>query len=386
MREFQYYCPTKVVYGEGSLRNIGAEVKRFGKKVMLVSSLNPPLPYVDNLNRVASYLQEQHCDCINFDQVESDPFSETIEKGAKMAKELDVDVMVGFGGGSAMDAAKGIAVAATHPGNILSYSVREKGSQLITEKTLPTIAIPTTAGTGSELTQAVLISDKKEKSKEVIRSPFTFPKVALIDPEMSATMPRKITAYTGMDALCQSIEAYVNTNAQVFADAFAIESIKLISKSFRAVIADGRDLQARGLMALGAALSGLAVAYSGVGATHALSLVLGGRYHVPHGLGIAMLLPLIVEYNLQDATSRYVDIASTWGITGSSDEEVTKLFVDEMYQLQTNLGIEQKLREFNVKEEELEDLGKAACETGDMIGNPRSPSSKEIASILKKIL
>ncbi|PRX27420.1 alcohol dehydrogenase [Orenia metallireducens] len=386
MFDFEYYSPTKVAFGPGKLGEIGQLIGEYGNKALVVTDSN--IEKVGILAMLEEYLDEAEIDYDVFAEVEEDPSAELVERGAKFAEDNDSEFIIGVGGGSSIDAAKAIAVARTHPAKIRDYLVGAKiGAEGITSDVLPIVTIPTTSGTGSEVTPVAVISDKEEESKRVLFSPYLFPQVAIVDPELTFTLPKEMTVYTAIDALCQAMEAYLSPEGNIISDLLSLESIELIRAAIYDAVNDEGNLQARTKLALGATLSGMVISQAGVGAAHALAMVLGGRYKLPHGLGIAMVLPYVVEYNAKDFQEAYLDIAEAFGIKVNelTEQEAITALVEDLKELNQRLGVKAKLRDFGVAEDLLLELGQAACDHEDMRNNPKEPTAEEMRMILEKV-
>jgi alcohol dehydrogenase len=384
MFDFEYYSPTKIAFGPGKLGEIGQLIGEYGNKGLVVTG--PTIEKVGILAMLEEYLDEAEIDYDVFAEVKEEPSVELVERGDEFAEDNDSEFIIALGGGSSIDTAKAIAVARTHPAKIRDYLVGGKiGTDGITSDVLPIVTIPTT-GTGSEVTSAAVIGDEEEE-KGVLFSPYIFPQVAIVDPELTFTLPKEVTVYTAIDALCQAIEAYLSPGGNIISDLLSLESIELIRDAIYDAVNDEGNLQARTKLSLGATLSGIVISQAGVGAAHALSMVLGGRYGIPHGLGIALVLPHVVEYNASDFQEGYLDIAEAFGIKINelTEEETITALVEDLKDLNQKLGVKAKLRDFGVEEELLLELGQAACEYGDMRNNPKEPTAEEMKEILEKI-
>lgn len=382
---FTYFNPVEIKFGTGKINELPSVIKEYGSKVLIVTGT--AMRRTGVLDEVENKLSSAGIEYVLFEGVGEDPTADKINQGAKLAKEENVEVVIGFGGGSSIDTAKGISVVSTHSEDVLSYTVDGKlGSEQITDNNLPIIAIPTTAGTGSETNLAAVVTDTKNNLKTVLASPNLYADASIIDPELTLTLPKSVTFNTGIDALCQSIEAYVSKEANPIVEGVCLKSIELISNSLTKVLEDRENLEARKKMSLGATLSGIAISQSGVGAAHALSMVLGGEYGITHGLGIALVLPEVIDYNSEIRNKKYSKIAQSWGIDTKelSDKEAVDKLKEELKKLKED-NIDVKLRDFDINRDELLDLGRKACNHGDMTNNPREPEPEEMEKILRKV-
>ncbi len=384
--DFSFWIPTRIILGQKTLRSIGELTKSYGKKALVVTYSD--MAKMGMLDDLVSNLRDSGVRYEVCDNVEPNPKIHDIEEGAKVAREKMCDVVIGLGGGSAIDQGKAIAVAATHEGSIWDYIMDgKKGEKAITASVLPLIAVPTTAGTGSEVTSGGVISNIRLQAKCLVESQYLFPKIALIDPTLTLSLPPNLTACTGMDALIHSIESFVSTEANPISDLLALKSIELVGQNLRKAYNNGEDIEARSRLALAAVLGGMAINNAGVGAVHALSLPLGSVYEIGHGLAVAMLLADVIEYNLDVAYERYAVVAEVLGenVVGLDCQKAARRLVDAIRRLNKDLGINQRLRNFMIKETDISHLAQKA-QNPDMTNNPKQPTVEEISEIYLKIL
>ncbi len=310
---FEFSLPTRVVYGIGILKNIEPAVKAFGKrKALLVTDeilrkTGPAEKVINGFARTSIEIKAI------FDKVPPNSTIESVEKCASMARSKKCDMIIAVGGGSVIDTAKVANVVAVKGGKVEDHM----GAYLLDpgESLLPMIIIPTTAGTGSEVTKVAVIADPENDVKLPFAEEHFLPSLAILDPEVTASMPGKLTAATGMDALTHAIEAYVDKEWSPASDAMALHAIRLISGNILLACAYPENLEARGGMLVGSFLAGVAFSHSMVGMAHGISHALGGVYHIPHGLANALVLPEVMEYNMDACVQRYADIAAAMGIT-----------------------------------------------------------------------
>ena len=307
-----------------------------------------------------------------------------VEEGASLGKKLRVDLILGVGGGSSIDAAKGIAALVPARGRFIDYVLPEYGGiKPVTKKALPIIAIPTTAGTGSEVTNSGVIKDKKEKIKKVIASPFIFPKASIIDPQLMVSMPREVTINSGMDALIQAMEAYTSNKTNLISDAIALKAINLIGGNLIKVVKNGKDIKARTDMALGSTLAGIAISQAGVGAGHAIAMGIGGYYAIPHGLALIMIYPEVMRINLTSVKEKYFDIAKilSENVKNSYLREGASRCIEYMRTLRKKLNVDLRLSKFGIKRKDIKNLINNS-RNPDMNCNLRKFSDKDIEKIL----
>ncbi|MCL0038411.1 iron-containing alcohol dehydrogenase [Thermodesulfovibrionales bacterium] len=376
---FIFRFPTKVVFGEGVAGDVGSEVDASGsKRVMVVTDKH--LVETELYRRVKEALGRRYVG--TFSAVEPDTGLHIVNEGTEIARELNVDCLVSAGGGSVIDTAKGIAIPLKGGGRLEDYA----GFQLLTEPVIPHIAIPTTAGTGSEVTYAAVIKDHREKRKLAFADTYIIPNVALLDPLMTAGMPSQLTASTAMDAISHAVESMHAVGRIPVADAFALHAIHLIANHLPRVIEDGKDLFARGQMLIAACIAGGAMSNSQVGLVHALAHSVGGRFGVPHGVANGILLPHCILYNLDACPEIYTAIARALGVDtrGVSDEDAGKKAADAIWELTKKAGLPQKLREVNVPEDGLEEVADMAISDGAIVYNPKPMDSDENLKVLKQ--
>jgi len=351
---------TKLVFtplsyvGWGSLDQLIPEVEKFDVKKILVVT-DPMLEKIGIVQQVTQPLKEQGYHVIVYTDVVPEPPLATGEKLVSFTREGQFELVIGVGGGSALDLAKLAAVLAEHEGQVKDY-LNLSGNRNLEKKGLPKILIPTTSGTGSEVTNISVLS--LETTKDVVTHDFLLADVAIVDPKLTISVPAKVTAATGIDALTHAVEAYVSVNASPTSDGLALQAIRLISRSIRKAVKDGSDRQARTDMSNGSYLAGLAFFNAGVAGVHALAYPLGGQFHISHGESNAVLLPYVMGYIRNSCTTRMVDILNALGGNGSylSEEEASYKCVEELERLVRDVGIPSTLSEFQIPESALEQL------------------------------
>ena len=317
-----------------------------------------------------------------FDQVKPEPEISIVEDCTRAYREGGHDGLIGVGGGSAIDIAKGVAAFASHEGPLAELF----GVDQVKRKGPPLIAIPTTAGTGSEVTNVAIFSDKEAQLKKGIVSDYLLPDVALVSPLMTLTCPRSVTAASGVDALVHAIESYLSVNASPITDAIALGAIKLIVKALPKAYANPSNLQAREDMATASLMAGMAFGNAGVGAVHALAYPLGGRFNIAHGVSNALLLPYVMEWNKLACVERMRDIADAMGVrvTDLSDKDAADLAVKAMADLCAAVEIPSGLRSFNVPEDAIPAMAEEASKIERLMrNNPRKLTAADIEKIYR---
>jgi alcohol dehydrogenase class IV len=433
---FEFSLPTKVVYGIGILGKITDAVQPLGtRKAMLVT--DEILVKAGPVDKVKAGLKDTGIQIVcTFDKVPPNSTIKCVEDCAKLAKKHQVDLIVAVGGGSVIDTAKVANIIVKKGGKLEQHM----GAYLLdpNEQLLPMIVVPTTAGTGSEVTKVAVILDPDNNVKLPFAEEQFLPQLAVLDPEVTVSMPGKLTAATGMDALTHAIEAYVDKEWSPASDALALHAIRLISRNILQACAKPDDLQARGAMLVGSFLAGVAFSHSMCGLAHGIAHALGGAYHIPHGLANALTLPEVMEYNLESQPERYAEVALALGVSfpqivgqsqsliqsgvlpasikgriGSRSHKVRGLaaraignlgFIDRFFQMQAARAGVEKIRTLNrqlshltgmplnLKDAgvadhlaKLEEVADKAMEDGTTLYNPREPQRDDVVSIVKKI-
>ncbi|MBC2582364.1 iron-containing alcohol dehydrogenase [Clostridium sp. DJ247] len=381
MLSLVFQSPKRIIYGEDTVTQVGKEAVKLGKKAIIVTGRSSSKK-TGALDKVLKSLEDNCLEYIVFDKVESDPSVNTVRLGAKAAKEQGADFIVALGGGSALDAAKAISVMVTNEGDIVDY---EKKSPEIDG--IPIIAIPTTAGTGSEVSKYSIITDTERKIKMLIFADSLIPHIAILDANLTTMMPPEVTAATGMDALTHAIEAFISKAAQPMADLYAIKAIKLINDNLSKAVLNGEDIEARKNMLLGQMYAGLAFSNSSTALVHAMSRPLGAYYKVPHGLANAILLTEVMRFNRAACAEKFKIIAEAMGenVQGKSTRDASYLAVEAMNNLFLELGLPTTLKEVGVDKEGINKLAEDAMQSKTALLNPRKPRLEELIEIYNKI-
>jgi len=371
----------RILFGAGSAEKTGTEAQLLKAKKALIIT-DPGVIQAGLLEGIEKSLQSVGIPFAIFDGVEPDPRIEVVEKSAEKAKKEGMDLIIGFGGGSSLDIAKVTSVMVANPGKIDSFF----GIDLVPNPGVPVILIPTTAGTGSEVTPIAILSDTKEKLKKGIVSPTLFPEVALVDPKLTVGLPPSVTAFTGMDALTHAIEAYYSVNATGLSDLLAIRAMELISKNLRMAYAYGENLSARSNMMEGSLLAGIAFANAGVGAVHAFAYPLGGEFHLAHGLTNTLMLPYVMRYNILGCPYKFAQMAKAFGekVEGLSELDAAETAVKFVERLSDDLRVPRRLRDVGIPEKAIPGLAEAAMKVTRLLANnPRKISLEDANAIYK---
>jgi alcohol dehydrogenase class IV len=377
---FEFGLGGRLLYKAGLARELGQVIEEIGgrkayvvadKGVVAAGLLAPVLEGLAPAVEVVGVL----------DDVPANSALRVVNAGAEAARAGGADVIVAVGGGSPIDTAKGIRLLATFGGAIPEY----EGYNVIPSRLMPMVAVPTTAGTGSELTAVAVILDEDENRKISLVSRYLYPDVAVLDPELTLTLPPGLTAATGMDALSHAIETFVSTENNPVSDSLALSAIDMISTHLRDAVQSGNDVEARGQMLLASAMAGIAFSNSLLGVVHAIAHAVGGKFHVHHGTLNAIILPHGMQYNSVVAPHRYVRIARAMGVNlgGRSDEEVIADGVLAVRTLAADCGLPTRLRDVEVPEEALPELAALSIVEPAIFNNPRIATEEELLELLQ---
>ncbi len=376
---FSFTGAKKIVFGNGSILTLASHIKEHHAQNPLIV-IDKNLAKTDLQEKIASILVSEGIKFTVFDKVEPEPRIELADEGAALAIKNKCDIVIGIGGGSAMDVAKAIAVIATNKGAAADYL----GLNKVPKAGLPKIMIPTTAGTGSEVTFTAVFVRKNLKKKEGMNSPHLYPELALLDPELTLSLPPAPTAQTGLDALCHAIESYTSINSSPMSEMFSLEAIALIAENLRTCVHDGKNIAARERMLLGSLYAGIGLANAGVTAVHSLSYPLGGKFGVSHGLANTILLAPVMAFNLPGALEKFADIAEAMGecTEGLPAREAAYLAVDAVEALIEDCGIDSSIRDFGVKEDDFPALADVAVTVARPLeNNPRKMTKEDMIAI-----
>ena len=344
---FTVQSPGTVVYGHNALEEVGAHAKKLGTKALIVS--DPIMDSLGFVSRCKALLKEQSVEAVSYLGVKTEPVDTYVEEALELADQEQCDIIISVGGGSCIDTAKAVAVLATNGGYIGEYMHMRKVAD---ERPLPHIAIPTTAGTGSEATNATVITDTANAVKMMIKQPAFMPDIAIVDPVLTMTSPPAITAATGIDALSHAVEAYLSRLAHPYSNMLALSAMKLIVENMLTAYEDGTNREAREAMALGSLQAGLAFSNASVTLVHGMSRPIGALFHVPHGISNAMLLPAVLEYSKDTCIDRLAHIGSFFHTEQQtmSEEELADFAIGSIKELCKKMGIG-NLQEWGIEED-----------------------------------
>lgn len=381
----QIILPRMLEIGAGVSHKIGVIVKEMNcwRPLIVTDKIMQELGYVE---RIQDKLKAMNISSDVFDDTIPEPTTRSIQAGVKLAESGEYDVIIGLGGGSPIDSAKAISILGKLGGQMRDY----KFPRIVNERGLPIIAIPTTAGTGSEATRVTVITDESNDEKMLCVGIGFLPTVAVVDYELTLSVPARTTADTGIDALTHALEAYVSKKANAYSDIQAVAAMKLLAPNLRRVFNNGKDREAREAMMLGSTLAGIAFSNASVALVHGMSRPIGALYHVPHGLSNAMLLPAVTEYSIPAAEQRYADAARVMGIAQASDTNIkaNQKLMDELFAINRELEVPTPA-EFGISRtrffENLNMKAQQALASGSPANNPRVPDADSIIEIYKQL-
>jgi alcohol dehydrogenase class IV len=379
---FEFLLHPRIMYKPGLVRELGNEVEGLGvRRAFLVTDAG--IMASGLLEPVRASLAERLEVCGVFSEVPANSSVAAVERGAAAARAAGADLLVAIGGGSPIDTAKAMRILLTEGGKLLDY----QGYNLLTRPLTPMIAIPTTAGTGSEATSWAVIRDEDSGLKIAFASPFLGPDMAVLDPEMTLTLPPRLTAATGMDALTHAIEAFVGTNSNPITDTLGLQAIDMISNNLRAATHSGGDIDARGQMLIAACIAGMAFSSGGgsLGVVHALAHAIGGAYQVHHGTANAILLPHGMRFNKTVVPNRFSRIARAMGVNagGRAEDDVIEDGIDAVQALAVDCDVPAGLRDVGVPRESFAALADAALGDPAIYTNPQQVSAEQAIAILE---
>ena len=384
MKNFNFYLPTRISFGCCRVNEIGKIIARNGKRCLLVT-VKPFSALAPVFEKVKRLCEEAGVEIFHFDGVIPNPTTECINEGSKIAAENEIDIVLGVGGGSSMDTAKAVAVGATHEGDIWNYRLGEKRVQ--SKKILPIIAIPTTGGTGSEITNMAVLKHPDEKFKSALADWALMPSVSIIDPELTMTVPPHITASTGWDAFCHSFESYLNKNASELIDLYTLDSLKKVIKYLPIAVKDGTNRDAREALAYAAMLGGLSITTVGTTLPHGIGMAIGG--HVPdimHGESLAIMYPEINRLTWKYAIPKYATVGRLFNpnLENETDEVAAEKACDEMDSFLKEIGMWSDLEEKNVTKNQLEAIAQDSMKLRNYTLHPKVASFDEVYNLLEK--
>jgi alcohol dehydrogenase class IV len=384
LRLYQYWTPGKVLFGPKALDELKKEI---GLKEIPLITTDEGIVRSGILRKVTNLLEEIKVQYYVFDQVEPDPSLEVVEKAADAYRRYGCTLVIGLGGGSSIDVAKAVNICGSQEGSLEGSLTEYAAGKPMEERLPPLYAIPTTAGTGSEATAASIISDHKNKLKMVIRNPQLIPKVAILDPLLLGTIPSKVAAETGADALSHAIESYVGLGSHTITDALALTAIRMISQNAIKLMVNPGDLEVSGQMLLASCMAGICFNNAGLGLVHSLAHPIGAYFHVPHGLACALYLPHVMEFNGSSCPEKFASIADAMGqdVSGLQREAAVEKAVFAVRDLLKRMGIPEKLSKLGIQfhlDPKMVDDVLAAAPTRN---NPRKADRVQIAQLLETV-
>jgi alcohol dehydrogenase len=378
INNFDFILPTKIRYGIGMVTVLGEELRLLKtKKVMIITDRG--LVHAGMVHKITDLVKAEGLRYIIYDDIEANPKDYNVELAADTARKESIDTIVAFGGGSPIDAAKAVAVLTKQGGKVRDY----QGKGKIKDDCIPLITIPTTAGTGSEVTFSSVITDTKEKFKFTIKSPAIAAKVAIIDPELTLTVPPMITAATGIDALTHGIEGYTANCTEPIAEAVGLYAIEYIAKNITDAVKHGTNLEARDKMMMGSLLAGLSFSHADVASVHCMAEALGSMYDAPHGMCNAILLPFVMEYNLPSAEAKYARVARAMGIEARDDLIAAVQGIEHIKRLSKEIGLP-GIKTLPISAEDFPLLAEMAVKNGSNESNPREITKDDYIMIFNK--
>lgn len=384
MKDFNYYQPTEIRFGCGRVKEVGEVVAKYGKRCLLVTV--PVFPAIEPaVEKIKVSLKDAGIEFAHFDGVIPNPTTESITAGTRIARAHRADVVLGVGGGSSMDTAKAIAVEVTHEGTCWDYIWSSEKQPTL--KTLPIVAVSTTSGTGSQVTQVAVVTNPSIKYKSAIFNSIIYPRTAIVDPELMLTVPEHITASTGFDAFTHAFESYLHCNASPYTNMLAKEAINLVARYLPRAVKNGRDKEARIAMAWADTLGGLSIANAGVTLPHGIGMAMGGIYPwVMHGEALAVMYPAFTRYTYPSAVEQFATVGRILNkdLEEESNEVAAKKSCDEIDRFLKEIGMWLSLKGLKIPEDELPKLSEASLVLPDYKNNPRVATEEEVLELLKK--
>jgi alcohol dehydrogenase len=382
MKSFDFFLPTKITLGNGVFKNTGRYLKETisGNRIFVVT--DPGIEQVGFLDHLLPLLSQQGYETLVFSQVRPNPKDLDCIIGGEAARDFRADVILAIGGGSVIDSAKAIAILQSLGGKPQDYAGRNKVPRPVT----PLVVIPTTAGTGAEVTRSSVITDTSNKTKFTIKDVHIAPALAIVDPELTYDLPKHLTASTGMDALVHAIEAFTCKLSNPIADGLAIQAMEHIYPHLRPAVNDGKNKESRYNLMVGSTIAGMAFSHADVASVHCMAEAIGGLYDTPHGVANSMFLPYIVEYNAEADIAKHATIARTIGIASlvETDEEATSRLVEEMKQLAEDLSIPTFASLPEVNEEDFDYLAQSSYLNGSTPSNARDITKEDYLELFTK--
>ncbi len=377
---FVYFNPTKTNFGEGTVKSVGSDVDDLGcsRAVIVTDQCLCDLGLVEQVEKA---LGNRHVG--TFNGCLQDSGVHIVDEGYAFAKDKEADILISVGGGSVIDTAKGMAILLKEGGKLMDYA----GMQMLKRPVTPHIVIPTTCGTGSEVTFAMVIKDWEKHQKLIFADYHVLPKVAILDPKMVEKLPPMLTATTGMDAFCHAVEAIHSMQAEPISDGMGMHAIRLLMEYMPRAVQDGSDLFARGQQQIAALMAGVAFGNAMIGMVHAMAHSIGALAGIPHGMANSILLPHCMVYNMDVAADRYRLVADAMGVLkpGMSDEDAGMAAAEGIWELTKKMGVPQKLSEVGAKEEHLLPASELSLSDGSIVYNPKPVfEAEEVLGVFRK--
>ncbi|TFG22051.1 MAG: iron-containing alcohol dehydrogenase [Promethearchaeota archaeon] len=384
IESFNFFQPTRIRFGWGRVNEIGKVVALNGKRCLLVTvKSSPPLQAL--FEKIKSLCIEAGVEIFHFDGVIPSPTIESVNQGSKMAVKNKIDVVLGVGGGSSIDTAKAISVGATHEGSAWEYRLGQK--RIVNNKLLPIIAVPTTAGTGSEVTTMSVLKDPENEFKSALADWGLCPRVSIVDPKVTLTLPSHISASTGFDTFCHAFESYLHKRASYFNDILCLEVIKQVIKYLPSVIANGSDRQAREALSWSSTVGGICITSAGTTLPHGIGMAIGGHIsNVMHGEALAIMYPEINRWTWKHAIPKYATIGRFFNIEleNKSDEVAAEECCNEMDNFLKKIDMWQSLKDKNLTESKLKAISEDTMKLKNYTVHPKVATHEEIENLIRK--
>jgi alcohol dehydrogenase class IV len=385
MKSFVYSQPTEIRYGRGRVAEIGQAVARHGKRCLIVSEA--PRGYLQGhlsplLDRIQASLRDAGIDCAHYGGVVPNPTTASVTAGAELARQFQADVVLGVGGGSSMDTAKAIAVEAVHPGTCWDYLFFKTPP---TERTLPVIAVSTTSGTGSHVTQVAVVTQPETRTKSALYNALLYPKVVIVDPELMHSVPPHVTASTGFDVFCHAFESILHPGASPYTDLLAWEAIRLVVDFLPTVVDDGADAEGRDAMAWADTLAGLCIAQAGVTLPHGIGMTIGGQCpQVMHGEALAVIYPAFTRFTSPYAVHSFATVGRIMNpeLDGAPEDAAAGCACEEIDRFLRRIGMWLSLEGLGVSQADVVAIADNSRVLPDYKNNPRLASRDEIYDLL----
>lgn len=387
LRDIEFYLPTKIIFKENAVDEVGNEAAELGKRALLVTG-KKAMKRLGITSKVKDLLENSGVEVTIYDQVEPEPSIQTVDDGGRLARSKSCDLIMGLGGGSVLDASKGISVVAAQGGSIVKYlEGGDKKRYLLGRNVLPVLAVPTTSGTGSEVTPFMLFTDREERKKKALGDPVLYPKRAIIDPGLMMRMPPRLAAITGVDALGHAVEAYISRRAHMLSDMHAREAICLITKNLHSCVASRNNKEAQKNMSWASTLAGIANSQVGTVVGHAMAVSFGGYFGISHGMAVALFLPYALELNRTVCPQKLAQIAAMFGenLEGLSVVDAAKKSVEACRNFIKDVGLPSHFGR-RIDDDLIFRLAKDAFTKPAMKNNPAKLELDDVVAAIRQIL